>query len=49
MGVEGGVKKPKKTDVVKKDESGGKSGVKVNNKINERDLKNPKEKDCIIY
>jgi hypothetical protein len=41
------VKKPKKTGEKKDEPKAG--GSKVNNKINERDLKDPKNKDCEIY
>jgi hypothetical protein len=41
------VKKPKKVIEAKKDDQTTKAGgSKVNNKINERDLKDPKNKDC---
>jgi hypothetical protein len=44
------VKKPKKvaSGEPKKDELKT-GGSRVNNKINERDLKDPKNKDCEIY
>jgi hypothetical protein len=47
---EGVPKKPKKvaTGEPKKDDMKT-GGSKVNNKINERDLKDPKNKDCEIY
>ena len=42
-----GVKKVKKAGEGKKDDTSTKvAGSKVNNKINERDLKDPKNKDC---
>ena len=40
-------KKPERNE--KKKEELRHGGSKANNKINERDLKNQKEKDCIIY
>ena len=40
-------KKPLKKDSKKEELRHG--GSKANNKINERDLKNPKDKDCLIY
>lgn len=50
LGKEGTVQKPKKAGAEgQKKETMKHGGSKINNKINERDLKNPKEKDCIIY
>ena len=44
------MKKPKKTTVGEPKKEDLKTvGSKVNNKINERDLKDPKNKDCEIY
>lgn len=43
------MKKPKKTTVEPKKDDLKTAGSKVNNKINERDLKDPKNKDCEIY
>lgn len=46
--VPGAPKKVKRTGQAKKDDMKT-GGSKVNNKINERDLKDPKNKDCEIY
>lgn len=47
---EGAAKKPRRPAGERKDEQSTKvAGSKVNNKINERDLKDPKNKDCEIY
>ena len=52
MGIDSSAaaKKPKTDEKVpKKDEGLKHAGSKTNNRINERDLKNQKDKDCSIY